>query len=261
MLKFSRANAKLVKLEKIVGKLYSFSMLSGHKCPFAKDCLSKVVKVDGKSEIEDGKHTVFRCFSASQEAMFPSVYNARKYNQDMIASCGNDMNKMSDMISESIPKDAKTIRIHIGADFFTQNYFDAWLQVARNNPNILMYAYTKSLIFWVKRLNDIPDNLVLTASYGGHSDNLIQKHNLRNVTVVHEPEECKLVVKSRNKNKMPKGSKYAGMPIDHNDSFACLPKYKNVNFCLLVHGIMGKGTQAGKAVSILDGLGSYSKGK
>ena len=49
-------------------------------------------------------------------------------------------------------------------DFFSQEYFDSWLEVARNRPRTLFYGYTKSLPFWVARTDSVPANLVLTAS-------------------------------------------------------------------------------------------------
>lgn len=263
LLKFSPANAKLKHLEPLVGgKVFSFSILAGVTCPYAKECESKaVLGDDNRLHIVDGPHTVFRCFSASQEVLFKLVYAQRKYNMDMLATCGNKVDKLVELIQSSLPVKAKCIRLHVSGDFGTYNYFLAWLEIARKNPNILFYAYTKSIPFWVKSINDIPENMVLTASRGGYKDNLIDEYKLRNVTVVHEPEECMLVVKAKNKNKMPKGSKYAGMPVDHNDSFACLPKHRNTNFVLLVHAIQPKGSEASKGESILNGLGSYSKGK
>ena len=52
-------------------------------------------------------------------------------------------------------------------------------------------AFTKSLRFWVKRINDIPDNLILTASYGGFDDHMIKEYNLKSAMVVasHNKEE------------------------------------------------------------------------
>lgn len=259
LLKFSPANAKLKHLEPLVGgKVFSFSTLAGVSCPYAKECESKAVLGDNnRLKIVDGLHTIFRCFSASQEVIFKRVYEQRKYNMDLLATCGNKVDKLVELIQSSLPVKAKCIRLHISGDMTTQNYFDAWLQIAKNNPGVLFYAYTKSVVFWIKRLNNIHENMVLTASRGGYKDNLIDEYKLRNVTVVHEPEECKLLVKSRNKNKMPKGSKYAGMPIDHSDEFACLPKHRNTNFLLIIHNTQPKNSNAAKSLSILDGLGSY----
>ena len=59
----------------------SVSLLSGHTCPFAHSCMARVDKVTRK--IVDGKFAEHRCFSASSEAAFPTVCNARKYNTDL----------------------------------------------------------------------------------------------------------------------------------------------------------------------------------
>lgn len=88
-----------------------------------------------------------------------------------------------------------------------------WLEVAKENPNVEFWAYTKSLDYWVNRLNQIPNNLVLTASYGGRRDELIEKYNLKNVKVFKSEE---LVTDNR--------------PIDTKDDYARL---KNINFALI----------------------------
>ena len=77
MLKWSKANAKTERLNESCWaiakhldggrKVYSLDLLSGYSCPFAEQCLSKAVEVDGKRTIKDGPKTEFRCFSASQE--------------------------------------------------------------------------------------------------------------------------------------------------------------------------------------------------
>ena len=85
---FGKANAKLIalqnKMQEISNnkqKLATFSLLSGHTCPYAKECLSKAVEnSEGKRSIQDGPDTQFRCFSASQEAQYTGVYNSRKNN-------------------------------------------------------------------------------------------------------------------------------------------------------------------------------------
>ena len=68
-IRYAPANAKLSALEARLGvTVYSFDLLSGVTCPFAQDCHSRVVvRADGSRSIQDGKRTLFRCFSASQE--------------------------------------------------------------------------------------------------------------------------------------------------------------------------------------------------
>ena len=75
----------------------------------------------------------------------------------------------------------------------------------------------------VKRINEIPKNLILTASYGGRQDDLIEKHGLKNVIVYPNAES---VPKDR--------------PIDNNDDWARKP---NVNFALLDNMKVSKKSQ------------------
>lgn len=243
LLKFGPANAKLVALEKKFGrKVFTISTLSGYACPFAEKCLSKAVMgANGKTTIKDGPKTEFRCFSASQEVTYPAVYNSRKYNFDLLR--GKSAAEQARLILDSLPHKAGIVRIHVAGDFFNQDNFDAWIAVANFRPDVLFYAYTKSLPYWVKRLGKIPANLVLTASYGGRCDDLIVKHGLRSVKVVYSKAEARKLK----------------LPIDHDDSHAA----KNSgDFALLIHGIQPAKSKAGAAVKALNGEGSYHrKGK
>jgi hypothetical protein len=225
-LKFSKGNAKLGK------HIQTISLLSGWSCPFAHDCLSKAVldEVTNKRTIVDGKHTQFRCFSASQEALYTDTYNQRKHNFDLVKK--KDTHEIVDLINKSIPKKTTIIRIHVGGDFFNQKYFDAWLEVAKNTPNILFYAYTKALPFWIARLNEIPENFKLNASRGGKHDNLIKEYNLKEAVVVFSEEQAEEL----------------GLEIDHDDTHA----YKQEkSFALLIHGAQPKGSEAMKAITTL----------
>lgn len=249
MLKFSPANAKLKALNNVPNlavylankrKVYSLDLLSGWSCPFAKECMSKVVDKGGKRTIKDGKDTEFRCFSASQEAIFPTVYNARKHNYDLLKSCKSS-EAMAQLLQDSMPANAGIVRIHVAGDFFNEAYFLAWVQLAKTNPLVLFYAYTKSLKFWVDNSADIPCNLILTASYGGRDDDMIRLHKLRYVRVVNSESEAKK------------------LPIDHDDSRAVDPSLRGESFALLIHGIQPAGSDAGKAVKALKGKGSYNR--
>jgi hypothetical protein len=252
MLKFSPANAKTAAMSAVdtlkpflanKRKIYSLDLLSGYSCPFAKACLSKAKPQDnGKLKIWDGPDNEFRCFSASQEAQYTNVYNARKHNFDMLRGCTSAQG-MADLIINALPANLGICRIHVAGDFFNQNYFDAWLQVSRLYPDRLFYAYTKSLNFWLARrqqVNSTP-NFVLTASYGGRLDSLIKPRRLRNVKVVFTEAEA------------------GKLPIDHDDSHAADPSVQKNSFALLLHGTQPKGSNAAVALKELKGKGSYSR--
>jgi hypothetical protein len=157
MLKFSKANAKTEELRNDAElaeyltdkrKIYSLDLLSGYSCPYAEKCLSRAVQLpNGKRAIKDGVKTEFRCFSASQEAQYPAVFNLRKHNFDLLRKENHD--GMVKLINDSLPKNAGIIRIHVAGDFFSRDYMMAWYTVSMLNPNVLFYAYTKSLKFWV----------------------------------------------------------------------------------------------------------------
>ena len=180
------------------GIVYEWNLPSGFTCPFAMECLVKVDRHTGKF---DNKSKTYRCYSAMQER-FPAVRNHRWANFDFLRDGGKP----------EIPKKAEAVRIHMSGDFYSQDYFDMWLDICNENPKIEFWAYTKSLKYWVKRINEIPDNLILTASKGGRNDNLIDEYNLKNVEIIKTKEDAK------------------GKPIDTCDDQARIP---NVNFCLL----------------------------
>lgn len=241
MLKWSKANAKIHALAAIPTlqsylqnkrKVYSLDLLSGWSCPMAVNCLSKVV--DGK--IVDGKFTKFRCFSASQEAVYPNTFNARNHNFTLLRGCRNSQ-EMLDLLVSSMPKNLGICRIHVGGDFFNPRYFLAWLSLAELYPDRLFYAYTKSLPYWLRfrsYLDNLP-NFVLTASYGGRYDSLIGQHGLRSAIVVYSESQAASL----------------GLEIDHDDSHAADPSKRHDSFALLIHGIQPAGSPAAEALKVL----------
>lgn len=230
-LRFGKGNAKLDKLTA------TFSLPAGHTCPAANLCKALVDRVTGK--ITDGPKVQFRCFATAAENIFPSVRNGRWNNYDKLLAC-RTIPAMAELIQRSIPRKAIRVRIHASGDFFSQDYFDAWLQVARNNPNVVFYGNTKMLPLWIRRLHSIPSNLKLVASVGGKYDKLIVPHKLRKAVVVFSEDEANT----------------RGLQIDHDDS---LLWGSDNDFALLLHGTQPAGSLAGKVVYSLRkaGKGGY----
>ena len=201
-LKFATSNSKL-------DDIITFSIPAGHSCPFAKDCRSCATLKAARSHntanpkgefsgfgIQDGPHTEFRCFTAIDEVMRPTVRNARWWNfLTLLRILTKGQKATADLIERSLPvaRWGKPTRVHVAGDFFTQKYFNAWMEVARRNPTRLFYAYTKALPFWVQRLGNMPNNFKLTASYGGTHDWMIKEYNLKFAKVVTSPEEAAML--------------------------------------------------------------------
>jgi len=240
MVKFSVANAKIKKLSQIDSikpylangrKVYSFDLLAGWSCPFADECKSKVKMVDGSRTIQDGANTKFRCYAASQEVAYTNLYNLHDANYAEMKAIDNTFD-MAERIMQDMPDNLGVCRIHSSGDFFNQLYFNAWIKVAQRNPDKLFYAYTKSLKYWINQIDNIPFNLILTASYGGLNDDMIEEYRLRSCKVVFSVEQAQAL----------------GLDIDDDDSHAADPSNKYNDFALLIHGVQPKGSEASRAL-------------
>lgn len=143
------------------GEVYEWNLPTGWSCPFAQECLVKVNPETGKFQ---NKSTSYRCYAAAAER-FPGVRDSRWENFNLVKQGHRPM----------LPPNARHIRIHASGDFFSQAYFDMWLEIARENPSVEFWAFTKSIPYWLARLDSIPANLVLTASVGSRHNALIFK--------------------------------------------------------------------------------------
>lgn len=181
------------------GVVYEWNLPTGSTCPFALECKVTVDRYTGKFDIYRGQ---YKCYAAGPER-FPAVREHRWRNFEHTKNGGKPI----------LPNGCKAVRIHASGDFYNQSYFDMWIDIANENPNVEFWAYTKSLNYWIKRINDIPNNFVLTASRGGRLDNLIDEYRLKNVTIFKSKLDVPL-----------------WMPIDTNDDYARMP---NINFALI----------------------------
>ena len=256
LLSFQKGNAKLSP------DTLLFSIPAGKTCSIGADkCLSMPREKDGKRSIQDGPNCEFRCFAASQEVLFPSVYESRKKNLELLMeSLKSDQGYfktyelINDSLQKHLPKNGrvKKVRIHVSGDYFSSIYLKCWLAVARLNPNLKFYSYSKSLSLFGTNLS-LPDNFYLTASVGGKLDHLIHKgYFKRYAIVVNNEDEAKAL------GMLHIGKPY---PVDHDDSHCFI---KDEPFALLVHGVQPKGSTASKAISERKKkkeFSGYSRGK
>src|ERR1700732_4197744 len=112
-LRFRRGNAKLAD------EIYTFSLPAGHACPGALRCMARANRQTGK--LQDGPAQSFRCFAAGDASRYPSVRRLRWHNVDWLK--GQTREAMAMLILDSLPMDAKIVRLHVSGDFFSDNYF------------------------------------------------------------------------------------------------------------------------------------------
>lgn len=162
------SSSKLIKLASYLGlknkEVASADLPCGYTCPMAAMCKSFANPVTGK--ITDGRQSKIRCYGTSLEAAFTSLRLKNWHNFNLVRGL-NSTDKIASVILDSIPDHLKVIRIHSFGDFFSQNYFDAWVKVAQERQDIIFFGYTKVLPYM--RIAK-PDNFSLVYSFGGLMD-------------------------------------------------------------------------------------------
>jgi hypothetical protein len=147
------------------------------------------------------------------------------------------------LIVESInaqrTRNTTKVRIHESGDFYSVEYFKAWCAAAKALPELSFYCYSKSLSIILACRDDVPDNLFITASYGGKFDVLIDNGLFARYSkvVLNEEQAAEL-----------------NLPVDHDDSH-CLG---NGPFALLVHGNQPAGSVWRNAISERKKAGKFT---
>jgi protein gp88 len=146
-LKWSFGNEKLQKTDTVSFNIPAFRSADGfHTCPKAGACATL-------------------CYARQGRYMMPNVARAREFNLEKVRGDLNDFRRMAiddlRLIRNGI------VRVHDSGDFFSQDYMDAWFDIAGEFPQKKFYAYTKSLHLDRGRK---PDNFQIIQSVGGLMD-------------------------------------------------------------------------------------------
>jgi len=122
------------------------------------------------------------CYARSGTYNFSNVKAAHTRNLELILD--NPIgwkNRLNEELKSKRYQGGKSVRIHDSGDFFSDLYFELWLDIAHNNPDVFFYAYTKEVAM-VKRY-ELPKNFVIIFSMGGTQDHLVDKENDRHADV------------------------------------------------------------------------------
>ena len=169
-------NSKLVKTGNELGvKIFNFSIPAGNDkitgkitCPFAAECLKLCYAKKGAYAWSNVQLALHERFEASKET-------------DFVARVTSELAKVK-------PGKQIYIRIHDSGDFYSPAYFAKWLEIARLNPAVRFYAYTKSHSFIRGNFN-LPENFDLIFSLGSKNDELINQESERHSKIFQSMEE------------------------------------------------------------------------
>jgi hypothetical protein len=171
MLKFSYHNQKLNELARWLGvplnQVISFDLPAGWTCQKANICKTFTARDTGRVK-QVGR---IKCYASKAECYAPNTRVMRWHNFDSILPYKNDKNKIVNLLTESLPIQAKIVRIHSSGDFFSRAYFQAWVEFSSMNPDVIFYGYTKHLNY---AISPLPDNMRLEYSYGSLDDNKME---------------------------------------------------------------------------------------
>lgn len=147
----SDGNSKLKK-----SGIVSFNLIPIVHCPLAGACKAFCYATVGQQAFASGVKRRAAAFKATLSPTFV---------QDMHAEIARWKKKI------------RAVRVHDSGDFYSMDYLKSWLEIARLNPDVRFYAYTKSLPFVHKayELGLVPPNFRLIQSVGGLADSRIRQ--------------------------------------------------------------------------------------
>jgi len=116
------------------------------------------------------------CYAKNGTYQFKNVKKAHLEKLELVL---NTPEKWFELMNNELQNKkyiGKYIRIHDGGDFYSENYAKMWIEIAKKNPKIIFYSYTKEVDLFKNKLNDIiPGNFIVIYSFGGKQDNLIDR--------------------------------------------------------------------------------------
>lgn len=169
-------NTKLKKTAAEYGvKIFNFSIPAGNDkrtgrliCAFADKCLSL-------------------CYAKKGFYNMPAVENALSNRYDASKE-ENFVSRITTELAKVKPGKQVYIRVHDSGDFYSPAYFAKWMEIARLNPGVRFYAYTKSHSF-IRNKFAIPENFDLIYSLDSKNDELINQETERHSKIFYSMEE------------------------------------------------------------------------
>lgn len=150
--RLSDGNTKLAK-----DGIVSFNLIPIVHCPMAGACKAYCYATVGQQAFRSGVLRRARAFLATMQPDF--------------------VPRMVGEVQKAHKKGARAVRVHDSGDFYSFDYMQSWFAIAKANPSMIFYAYTKMVPFvkvaYAKGL--VPANFRLIQSLGGVADRGIDR--------------------------------------------------------------------------------------
>lgn len=115
------------------------------------------------------EHCKKLCYAVKAEKQYPACLPCREKNlaeskspsfvSDMVSEINSFLYRPSYKAADKI-----YFRIHESGDFYNQEYFDKWVQIATQLKNVVFLAYTKSVRYVLNTSEKIPENMIIRFS-------------------------------------------------------------------------------------------------
>lgn len=165
--KWTFGNEKLVKTSKSKYRVMGFSVPADHDFTHKGERMNTCPKALACKAV---------CYAKQGRYRMDNVVTARKHNL-RLSLRPTFVKRIIEDLSGLVVKGPKTrkpynvVRLHDSGDMYSEKYFSDWCEIAAAFPNVIFYAYTKSLHL---PLHKAPANFRITQSLGGKLDNLVQ---------------------------------------------------------------------------------------
>jgi hypothetical protein len=135
------------------------------------------------------------CYAALEQIRYPSAngYRNRMFELSKSAEFIPTINGELIRLRKKSKGNKVAIRIHSSGDFYSAEYVLKWTAIAEQNPDIIFYAYTKSVAMFKhiqKNGISLPLNFIIIFSLGGRQDKLIDVNNDRHSRIFASTEQA-----------------------------------------------------------------------
>lgn len=113
--------------------------------------------------------TCNNCMGCSKKGCYAKMLYARKsvkvaWSDNLSAAKNNPENLATRVNGWLAMYQPKAFRLHVGGDFFNGEYFRLWCSIAKSNPKVKFFAFTKQYDVLRENMKSIPKNLSIILS-------------------------------------------------------------------------------------------------